>query len=64
MKPPEQIKRELVAQWLDKAEADAHLCHRLAGDPPLTPGDAARAVTLADRVRNQLRTCLREELDL
>jgi HEPN domain-containing protein len=33
MKPPEQIKRELVAQWLDKAEADAQLCHRLADDP-------------------------------
>ena len=32
MKPPEQVKRELVTQWLDKAEADAHLCHRLAGD--------------------------------
>lgn len=33
MKPPEQIRAELARQWLDRAEADWRLCHRLIGDP-------------------------------
>jgi HEPN domain-containing protein len=32
MKPPEEAKRELVRQWLEKAEDDWRLSHRLAGD--------------------------------
>jgi len=33
MKPPEKAKRELVKQWLEKAEDDWRLSHRLVGDP-------------------------------
>ncbi len=33
MKPPEEAKRELVARWLEKAEDDWRLSHRLARDP-------------------------------
>ncbi len=32
MKPPEEAKRELVRQWLQKAEDDWRLSHRLATD--------------------------------
>jgi HEPN domain-containing protein len=32
MKPPEEAKRELVRQWLEKAEDDWRLSHRLAAD--------------------------------
>jgi HEPN domain-containing protein len=32
MKPPEEAKRELVAQWLEKAEDDWRLSRRLARD--------------------------------
>lgn len=32
MKPPEEAKRELVLQWLKKAEDDWRLSHRLAMD--------------------------------
>ncbi len=32
MKPPEEAKRELAAQWLMKAEDDWRLCRRLAMD--------------------------------
>lgn len=32
MKPPEEAKRELVRQWLEKAESDWRLSHRLATD--------------------------------
>lgn len=37
MKPPEEVKRELVQQWLEKAEGDWRLSHRLLedADPPL-----------------------------
>jgi HEPN domain-containing protein len=33
MKPPEEVKREFLRQWLEKAEGDWNLCHRLLGDP-------------------------------
>jgi HEPN domain-containing protein len=33
MKPPEEAKRELVLQWLAKADDDWRLSHRLATDP-------------------------------
>ncbi len=33
MKPPEQVKRELVRQWLEKAEDDWRLCQRLIVEP-------------------------------
>ncbi|OHB64386.1 MAG: hypothetical protein A2Y76_02105 [Planctomycetes bacterium RBG_13_60_9] len=32
MKPPEDAKRKLVRQWLEKAEDDWRLSHRLAAD--------------------------------
>jgi HEPN domain-containing protein len=32
MKPPEEAKREFVRQWLQKAEDDWRLSHRLATD--------------------------------
>jgi len=138
MKPPEQIRAELARQWLERAEADWRLCHRLMEDPepyleatafhcqqaaekylkayltwhqtefPKThdikhlieligscdkalaenieeavsltpyaveyryPGDhpqltaheVAQALTVADRVRNEIGTSLRDELDL
>ena len=32
MKPPEEVKRELVRQWLDKAEGDYRLVQHLASD--------------------------------
>jgi len=32
MKPPEEVKRELVRQWLDKAEGDYRLVRHLASD--------------------------------
>lgn len=138
MKPPEQVKRELAARWLEKAEGDWQLCHRLTEDPqpyeeaiafhaqqaaekyikgyltweqvefpkthdierllelvasrdqvlaenlgeaaaltpyaveyrypgdypPVTTEDARQAVAVADRVRDQLRTYLRDKLDL
>jgi HEPN domain-containing protein len=33
MKPPEEAKGELVRQWLEKAEDDWRLSHRLVSDP-------------------------------
>ena len=33
MKPPEQVRRELVVQWIGKAEDDWRLSHRLVADP-------------------------------
>ena len=32
MKPPEQVRRELVQQWIQRAEDDWRLTHRLAAD--------------------------------
>lgn len=32
MRPPEEARRELVARWLEKAEDDWRLCHRLTTD--------------------------------
>lgn len=32
MKPPEQVRRELTRQWLQRAEQDWRLCHRLMAD--------------------------------
>ncbi len=32
MKPPEEVKAEFTRRWLERAEADWRLCHRLAGD--------------------------------
>ena len=32
MKPPEEVKREIVCQWLQKAEEDFHLAEHLAGE--------------------------------
>ena len=62
MKPPEETKRELAAQWLEKAEGDWCLSHRLASDPgeypPVTTNDAASAVAVADHVRDQIRSRL------
>jgi hypothetical protein len=82
MKPPEQVKREFLRQWLEKAEGDwrvlelAGSCdptlaenlsdttelttyaveYRYPGDyPPLTMDDAAKAVAMTDRVRDQVR---------
>jgi len=37
MKPPEEVKRELVRQWLEKAESDWRLSHRLLTDPEPYP---------------------------
>lgn len=138
MKPPEQIRAEFARQWLERAEADWRLCHRLIEDPEpyleavafhcqqaaekylkacltcrqvefpkthdiahllellgscdhvlaskldgaaaltpyaveyrypgdyplLTPIDATNAIALTDLVRNELRTYLRDKLDL
>jgi HEPN domain-containing protein len=138
MKPPEQVKAEFTRRWLERAEADWRLCHRLVADPepypeaiafhcqqaaekylkayltwqqvespkthdikrllelvgscdqtlaenlddaasltpyaveyrypgdypPLTPDEVADAVGLVDRVREKLRTYLRDKLDL
>jgi HEPN domain-containing protein len=33
MKPPEEVKREFLRQWLEKAEGDWSLSHRLLSDP-------------------------------
>jgi hypothetical protein len=39
--------------------------YRYPGDyPPATPDDVVQAVALVDRVRNQLRTDLRDKLDM
>ncbi|MCL5278682.1 MAG: HEPN domain-containing protein [Planctomycetes bacterium] len=32
MRPPDDARRELVARWLEKAEDDWRLCHRLITD--------------------------------
>jgi HEPN domain-containing protein len=48
MKPPEQVRGELVRQWLEKAEDDWRLSHRLATDsesyPEATAFHAQQAV--------------------
>jgi HEPN domain-containing protein len=37
MKPPEEAKRELAVQWLEKAEDDWRLSRRLQADPEPYP---------------------------
>lgn len=138
MKPPEQVKAEFVRRWLERAEGDWRLCHRLMADPepypeaiafhcqqaaekylkayltwqqvefpkthdikrlvelvkscdralaedlgeaaaltpyaveyrspgeypPLIPDDTANAIALADRVRDRIRTYLRNKLEI
>ena len=34
MRPPEQVKRELVGQWLVRAEADLAVAERLLPEGP------------------------------
>jgi len=35
MKPPEEVRRELVGQWIKKAEADLSAAHNLLSHQPL-----------------------------
>jgi HEPN domain-containing protein len=50
MKPPEQVKREFVQQWIEKAEGDWRLSHRLMADPePYAEGIAFHAQQVAEK---------------
>jgi HEPN domain-containing protein len=50
MKPPEEVRRELARQWLEKAEDDWRLSHRLAADPePYTEATAFHAQQAAEK---------------
>lgn len=44
MKPPDEIVRELVRQWIAKAEADVGLAEHLVAEdtPSATPWDSIR----------------------
>jgi len=57
MKPPEEVKRELVHQWLAKAEGDWRVCHRLSGDPePHTEAVAFHAQQAVEKYLKALLT--------
>lgn len=51
MKPPEEVKREFVRQWLHKAGGDlAAASHLLAGDPNLSYPAAFHAQQAAEKL--------------
>ena len=57
MKPPEQIRRELVLQWIGKAEDDWRLSHRLVADPePYTEATAFHAQQAVEKYLKALLT--------
>jgi HEPN domain-containing protein len=43
MKPPDEARQELTRQWLEKAEDDWRLCHRLATDSSYAEATAFHA---------------------
>ncbi len=50
MKPPEEVKREFVRQWLHKAAADLKMAkHLLGGDADLSYGAAFHAQQAAEK---------------
>ena len=50
MKPPEQVKRELVRQWLDKAASDVGLAaYLLSADAPYLEAVAFHAQQAAEK---------------
>ena len=56
MKPPEQVKAEFVRRWLERAEADWRLCHRLVADPE--PYPEAIAFHCQQAAEKYLKACL------
>ena len=56
MKPPEEVKRELVHQWLAKAEGDWRVCHRLLDDSE--PHSEAIAFHAQQAVEKYLKAAL------
>jgi len=56
MTPPEKVKAQFVQRWLDRAEADWRLCHRLAADMESYP--EAVAFHCQQAAEKCLKACL------